>query len=145
MVPRNAATGPSEQTAAPASRADVTIVMAGIGPAAPVQLPFTSGTSPIPLYPTGERGDAEPAEPVPAVFPSLPTQAANLFQSVVAFIGDGCAVVDDAEYRRRLETCRTCDRRAGRRCTACGCWITVKARGRAFTCPLARWQERASR
>jgi hypothetical protein len=74
------------------------------------------------------------------VFPPLATQAANLFQSAVAFVGDGCAMVDEAEYRRRLDVCRTCDRRAGKRCTACGCWIGLKARGRAFTCPLDRWQ-----
>ena len=28
--------------------------------------------------------------------PFLTTQAANLFQSVVAFVGDGCGTVDDA-------------------------------------------------
>ena len=58
----------------------------------------------------------------------------------MAFVGDGLALVDDTEYRRRLDVCRTCDRRAGKRCTACGCWIGLKARGRAFTCPLARWK-----
>jgi hypothetical protein len=72
--------------------------------------------------------------------PPVTTQAADLFHSVVAFVGDGCALVDDAEYRGRLEVCHTCDRRAGRRCTECGCWIGVKARGRAFICPLGRWQ-----
>jgi hypothetical protein len=55
-------------------------------------------------------------------------------------VGDGCALVDDAEYRRRLQVCHACDRRRGRRCTECGCWIGVKARGRAFICPLGRWQ-----
>ena len=75
----------------------------------------------------------------PAV-PPLTTQAVNLFQSVAAFVGDGCALVDDAEYRRRLTVCHACDRRTGRRCTECGCWIGVKARGRAFECPLGRWK-----
>jgi hypothetical protein len=73
-------------------------------------------------------------------FPPLATQAANFIHSVVAFAGDGCALVDDAEYRRRLTACHACDRRAGRRCTECGCWIGVKARGRAFECPLGRWK-----
>jgi hypothetical protein len=59
----------------------------------------------------------------------------------VAFVGDGCAVADDAEYRRRLDVCRNCDRRVGKRCTECGCWIGLKARGRAFTCPLGRWEQ----
>jgi len=73
-------------------------------------------------------------------FPPIPRQVANFLQSAVTFVGDGCALVDDAEYRRRLDVCRACDRRAGKRCTACGCWIGLKARGRAFTCPLGRWQ-----
>jgi hypothetical protein len=55
-------------------------------------------------------------------------------------VGDGCGIVEDEQYRRRLEICSTCDRRAGKRCAACGCWINVKARGRAFRCPIGRWQ-----
>ena len=74
------------------------------------------------------------------LFPPLVTQVSNIFQSVVAFVGDGCGIVHDAQYRQRLEICRECDRRTGKRCTACGCWINVKARGRAFSCPLGRWQ-----
>jgi hypothetical protein len=73
--------------------------------------------------------------------PPVTTQAADLFHSVAAFVGDGCALVDDEEYRQRLQVCHTCERRAGRRCTECGCWIGVKARGRAFRCPLDRWDE----
>jgi hypothetical protein len=73
-------------------------------------------------------------------FPPLAVQAANAIQSVVAFVGDGCGVVDDGVYRQRLEVCRTCDRRNGNRCAACGCWINVKARGRVFRCPLGRWE-----
>ena len=72
--------------------------------------------------------------------PRVTTQAVNLFESVAAFVGDGCALVDDVEYRRRLTVCHACDRRTGRRCTECGCWIGVKARGRAFECPLGRWK-----
>ena len=74
-------------------------------------------------------------------FPPLVVQAASLFQAAVAFVGDGCALVEDAEYRRRLDVCRNCDRRTGRRCAACGCWIGLKARGRAFACPLGRWEQ----
>ena len=51
----------------------------------------------------------QPLPPAPAPqqsFPSLATQAANFFQSAVAFVGDGCGVVDDAEFRRRLGICR---------------------------------------
>ena len=54
-------------------------------------------------------------------------------------VGDGCGIVDDATYQRRLEVCRKCDRLSGNRCAACGCFINVKARGRIFRCPLGRW------
>ena len=84
--------------------------------------------------PSPASGRGEP------VFPPLATEASNLFQAVVAFVGDGCGMVDDAQYRQRLEICRTCDRRTGKRCTACGCWINVKARGRVFRCPTGHWQ-----
>ena len=72
-------------------------------------------------------------------FPPLTTQISGLFQSAAAFVGDGLALVDDTEFRRRLDVCRTCDQRAGKRCTACGCWIGLKARGSAFQCPLGKW------
>jgi predicted RNA-binding Zn-ribbon protein involved in translation (DUF1610 family) len=75
-----------------------------------------------------------------AAFPPLAAQAVNLFESVVAFVGDGCGIVDEAVYRQRLAVCQSCDRRSGNRCAACGCWINVKARGRVFRCPLDRWK-----
>jgi hypothetical protein len=78
----------------------------------------------------------EPQQPLP----SIAAQASNLFQSVVAFVGDGCGIVDDAQYGQRLEICRTCDRLSGNRCVACGCFIRVKARGRIFRCPIGKWQ-----
>ena len=52
-----------------------------------------------------------------STFHRLPPRQAHLFESVVAFVGDGCGIVDDEEYRRRIEICRTCDRRTGRRST----------------------------
>jgi RHS repeat-associated protein len=114
---------------------NVIIVMAGGSSASPIERSLTPCPSP-------EYGRGEPivAETAPErSLPPLAAQATNLFQSVVAFVGDGCALVDEAEYRQRLETCRVCDRRHGKRCTACGCWIALKARGRAFSCPLGTW------
>ncbi len=132
---------------------NVTIVMAASSPLVSAQSLVTSCPPPegerSPLPPARhlprQRAQHEPVAltPRPAgqqAFPPLASQAANLFQAAVAFVGDGCALVDDAEFRRRLEICRGCDRRAGKRCTACGCWIGVKARGRAFACPLGRWE-----
>ncbi len=105
---------------------------------ASVSVSLVTASKPLPSIPaappTSMRVTNRPA------LPHLTTQAADLFHSVVAFVGDGCALVDDAEYRRRLSVCHACDRRTGRRCVECGCWIGVKARGRAFECPLGRWK-----
>jgi hypothetical protein len=120
-------------------RENVIIVMSGGSLPAPVQYPRR--LTPTFSQAIAGRDEAAVAEAAPEQsFPPLTAQAANLLQSVVAFVGDGCALVDDTDYRRRLETCRACDRRNDKRCTACGCWIALKARGRAFSCPLGRWR-----
>jgi hypothetical protein len=124
-------------------REDVTIVMAGSWRGGESRGTVNdSVSSPLTPCASPEKG-GEPTAPEPAhqqAFPPLTTQASNLFQAVVAFVGDGCGLVDDATYRRRLEICRPCDRRNGDRCSACGCWINVKARGRVFSCPIGHWQ-----
>jgi hypothetical protein len=145
MVSLKTITVPTVQDAKTATLADVTITMADVLPLLPVEPSCrpadalsvshsqTSAVRGEPIVPTAEGAGQR-------AFPPLTTQAANLFQSAVAFVGDGLALVDDAEFRRRLDVCRTCELRAGKRCTACGCWIGMKARGRAFQCPLNRWQ-----
>jgi hypothetical protein len=121
--------------------ANVIIVMAGEASFAPIEHSLNPSASIMTIASHGPRR-GESTDPTPQQkFPPLTAQASNLFQSVVAFVGDGCALVEDAEYRQRLRTCHACDRRNGKRCTACGCWIALKARGRAFTCPLSRWEE----
>jgi len=126
----------------------VTIVMAGSLPALQGRPQGTINTA---ARSTTARLDVAPVHssltPRPSPrgrgeqeLPPLTTQAANLFQSVVAFVGDGCGIVDDQQYRRRLEICQTCGQRTGMRCAACGCWINVKARGRVFRCPIGKWE-----
>ena len=73
--------------------------------------------------------------------PPLYQQAWNLAQSLTAFVADGCKTVTADQYRQRLEICDGCDRRRGNRCAACGCRLSLKARGRAFRCPLSKWPE----
>jgi hypothetical protein len=110
------------------SSESVTIVMAGISPVAEANQATVKADN---------RGAPVVPEPMAQrTFPALAAQASNLFQSVVAFVGDGCGIVDDAQYHTRLEICRTCDRLSGNRCVACGCFIYVKARGRIFHCPI---------
>ena len=72
-------------------------------------------------------------------FPTAVHQAWDLAASLAAFVADGCRLVDADEYAARLEVCEACDRRRGRHCLECGCRIDLKARGRAFRCPLGLW------
>jgi len=99
-------------------RDDMIIVMSESSPDGSLQ----DAVNPVGRLDIAGTNAAEPAsEPVcQQPFPPLTTQASNLFQSVVAFVGDGCGIVDDATYQRRLEICRTCDRLSGNRCAACG-------------------------
>ena len=39
------------------------------------------------------------------------------------------------EYKRRLEICAGCERRAGINCTLCGCYIQARAAKAALECP----------
>ena len=71
--------------------------------------------------------------------PSLARQAWNLAQSLADFVADGCHLVSAEQYRRRLEICDACRDRRDNRCLKCGCRLSLKARGRAFQCPLAKW------
>lgn len=75
----------------------------------------------------------------PLRLPSLPRQAWNLARALAEFVADGCQRVDAEAYRLRLETCDACDARRGNRCLKCGCRLSLKARGRAFRCPLDKW------
>ena len=130
-------TNSSSQVAAKVMQADVTIVMAGSSP--PDQPQGTAKATGRLDAPASKAAPPTPKHASQQPLPPLTTQASNLFQSVVAFVGDGCGIVDDATYRQRLEICRTCDRLSGDRCAACGCFINVKARGRIFSCPIGRW------
>ena len=71
--------------------------------------------------------------------PSLPHRAWNLTVALAQFAADGCHVISEAEYRARLEVCDTCEHRSWRTCVKCGCNLAMKAKGRAWRCPLGKW------
>jgi peroxiredoxin len=73
--------------------------------------------------------------------PRLARQAWNLAQAMVEFAADGAMTLSHEQYSRRLEICDQCDKRRGSRCTECGCFLKIKARGRAFKCPAGKWPE----
>lgn len=70
---------------------------------------------------------------------SLAKKAWNLTTAVASFVADGFKTVDSTAYQNRLEICESCDRRKGWVCLECGCKIEIKARGRAWDCPLKQW------
>jgi len=69
----------------------------------------------------------------------VPRMAWDLVRSLADFVSDGCKLVAADEYRRRLEICDGCEERRDNRCRRCGCRLSLKARGRAFRCPLGNW------
>jgi len=71
--------------------------------------------------------------------PSIPDRAWNLAKALTAFAADGCRTVPKATYRIRLQTCAACPRREDNWCLECGCFLLVKAKGRAWNCPLDKW------
>lgn len=88
----------------------------------------------------GQSGPADDQDhKAPSNPPSLSRQAWNLARALADFVADGCKTVTADEYRRRLEICDTCDQRRNNRCMKCGCRLSLKARGRAFACPLDQW------
>ena len=86
-----------------------------------------------------EQDDFAASQAEPADFPPLHRRAWNLARSLADFLADGCTTVSKDEYAARLAICDTCDRRQRNGCLECGCWLAVKARGRAFQCPLDKW------
>ena len=66
-------------------------------------------------------------------------RAWNLTAALAAFVADGLKTVDREQYEQRMTICDDCDKRQGNRCQECGCRLHLKARGRAFKCPLGKW------
>src|SRR5258708_47825 len=81
----------------------------------------------------------EPAQP-----PNLAERAWNLTCALATFVADGCQSVSAEEYAARLEICNTCPQRSENLCLMCGCYLPLKAQGRAMQCPLGKWAEAAS-
>ena len=102
------------------------------------QCPFYSLTcdSPRPMPVFDEDGHL----PMPPIM----TQARNFLDAVKEFVSDGCRLVDTETYRERMSICDICEHREGDRCRRCGCRLSLKAGGRAFTCPEGKWAEYSS-
>jgi len=101
---------------------------------------LASDANPDPLSRAAHRALAEAK---PREYPSIAAQAGNLAGSVLRFIAAGGATVPREEYDRRRSICPACptDRYDPEqdRCSACGCYASVKPWGTAEACPDGHW------
>ena len=72
--------------------------------------------------------------------PPLRQQVWNLTKSLADFSFKGFKTVSKRTYQKRLEICDTCDERQDNRCLKCGCYLSKKAIGLSFSCPLNKWE-----
>lgn len=96
-------------------------------------LPPASEPRPVRERPPVVHGSPDPAHA------GLVEQLWNLATAVKDFVADGLQTVSGEEYAARLEICESCHQRSENVCQACGCYLTLKARGRVFECPLNKW------
>ena len=71
--------------------------------------------------------------------PEMRSRPWNFIKSMADFVADGCTTLSQEDYRARLMVCTHCAERTDNTCAICGCYLALKARGRAFKCPLGRW------
>ncbi len=73
--------------------------------------------------------------------PPLHVQAVSFVTAIAQLAGDGFRLADKKEFDRRVAICEACDLfipKSGR-CSKCGCFGSLKARGRVWTCPEGYW------
>ncbi len=46
---------------------------------------------------------------------------------------------DDTTYEYRLSVCKTCDCLWDGTCSACGCYVELRAAARSSSCPHKKW------
>jgi hypothetical protein len=71
--------------------------------------------------------------------PGLLRMAFTAAGSMAKFLGSGYKGVSRASYRKRLETCASCEHHTGVRCRLCGCFTNVKAWMPHEECPGGKW------
>jgi len=77
--------------------------------------------------------------------PEMRSRPWNFLKSMADFLADGCQTLSPEDYRARLMVCTHCAERTDNTCAICGCYLALKARGRAFKCPLGKWPPPGSR
>jgi len=73
-------------------------------------------------------------------YPSRKQQLKNFLETSGKVIRNP-RLVDDAEFKRRMEICTPCKHfdRTQVRCKKCGCMLKAKTRFKSASCPLHKW------
>ena len=71
--------------------------------------------------------------------PGVLEQVSNLAESTADYIKDGFIKATQAEQKRRMEICQSCEMYEQGRCKSCGCFLETKVSWRVSTCPLELW------
>jgi hypothetical protein len=82
------------------------------------------------------RDDADREE---KILPSKKEMAKNAVVSAAKFIGSGLKLLSKEDALSRYEICVDCDKLIGGRCSVCGCYMKLKSRVAAMSCPDGLW------
>ena len=68
---------------------------------------------------------------------------ADMTRTIAEYVAslDESVRTSDADYRARLDICRTCDQLLNGTCRLCGCYVETRAAKKGMGCPMvpARW------
>lgn len=64
---------------------------------------------------------------------------AGLGESIKTIAASGMKLCDKEEHSRRYSICQACAKLDGSRCRVCGCFMKLKSKFGAMSCPLKYW------
>lgn len=63
----------------------------------------------------------------------------GLGESIKAIAASGMKLCNKEEHTRRYSICKGCEKLEGSRCRVCGCFMKLKSKFGAMSCPLKHW------
>jgi len=76
-------------------------------------------------------------------FPSLPNQVKNVTMSLMNVMNQalktGQVLAPKETIQNRIVTCDACELLVENKCSACGCFVALKAGLISETCPKGKW------
>jgi len=73
--------------------------------------------------------------------PTLKEMLKNFKDEVIEYAKQGAPHVSEIQYKKRLETCNSCEHLEGLRCGLCGCVVKEKSKWETANCPDSRWDK----